>query len=74
MTATPPKLPADTGRNRIQVEVTDSVMLLLDHVSDVLGMKQSEVIRQALLTALPGLVDQADQVRKRSRELSQVKR
>jgi hypothetical protein len=73
MTPTPPKQPAaEPGRNRIQVEVSDPVLLLLNHVADVLGLKQSEIVRQALVQALPGLVDQADQVRKRSKELAQA--
>ncbi|MBS0442993.1 MAG: hypothetical protein JSR38_13635 [Proteobacteria bacterium] len=73
MTPTPSKpAPIEAGRNRLQVEVSDPVLLLLNHVADVLGLKQAEVVRQALLQALPGLVDQADQVRKRSKELAQA--
>lgn len=65
-------VPVLPGRNRLQVEVSDAMVLLLGHVEDVLGLKQSEVVRQALLQVLPGLVDQADQVKKRSKELSQA--
>lgn len=74
MSTIPPKpvAPAAASRNRLQLDLAEPVALLLDHVSNVLGLQKSQVVVQALLQALPGLVDQADQVRKRSRELSQA--
>lgn len=74
MNATPPKpaAPAESGRSRLQLDLAEPVSLLLDHASNVLGVPRSQLALQALLQALPGLVEQADQVRKRSRELSQA--
>ena len=74
MNAVPPKpaAPAAATRNRLQLDLAEPVALLLDHVSNVLGLQKSQLVAQALLQALPGLVEQADQVRKRSRELTQA--
>lgn len=63
---------AESARNRLQLDLADSVSLLLDHASGILGVPKSQLVLQALLQALPGLVEQADQVRKRSRELTQA--
>lgn len=65
----PPPIPPD--RNRISFDVSPAVSSLLDHVSDVTGANKSQVALSALLDALPGLLDRAEGLQKRSVALSQ---
>lgn len=63
---------AEPARLRANIELSPQVSLCLDHVCEVTGSTRSQVINAALLEALPGLIDRADAVAKRSRELVQV--
>lgn len=61
----------DQSRQRVQVDVSPAVSSLLDHVCEVTGGTRSSVVLQALLDALPALVERADSLKKRHREISQ---
>lgn len=60
------------ARDRLSVDVSPSVALLLDHVSTITGTPKAQILSQALLDALPGLLERADLLKKRSGELSQA--
>jgi hypothetical protein len=64
MIATPP------DRSRITLELSASVLLLLDHVCDVTGASRSGIINAALLDALPGLLERSDGLYKRTQALT----
>lgn len=73
----PPSNPseaAEPARTRVQIEVSKPVLSLLDHVADVLGAARSQLVTQALVEALPAMVERADAVRKRARELTEAQR
>lgn len=69
----PPVSPS-TARNRVSVDFSSSVSLLLDNISDVLGVPKSQLVMQALLDALPGLVERAEGLKKKADALSQKRR
>jgi len=48
------------------------VALLLDHISTITGTPKAQILSQSLLDALPGLLERADLLKKRSGELSQA--
>lgn len=60
-----------SSRPRISIELSAPVSLLLDHVADVTGATKAQVINAALLDALPGLLERADVLQKRSVALTQ---
>jgi len=62
----------EPARLRANIELSPQVSLCLDHVCEVTGSTRSQVINSALLEALPCLIERADAVAKRSRELVQV--
>jgi uncharacterized protein (DUF1778 family) len=57
-------------RTRLQIDLSPAVAQMLEHASNVLGASKSQLVVQALLQALPGMVDQAEFVIRRSRELT----
>lgn len=67
-------LPQMDSRQRVSVDVTPSVSLVLDHISEVTGQTKSAIVGAALLDVLPDLLSRADSLKKRAHELSQVKR
>lgn len=62
-----------TERTRLTLELSPTVAQLLDHVSDVTGTPKTQLVQAALLTALPEILQVADGLNKRARELSQAK-
>lgn len=62
--------PTPDGRNRLSIELSGQVALLLDHVSGTLGVPKSQLVAQAIIDALPELVERADQVGKRADQLA----
>ena len=64
--------PASPPRDRLSVDVSPSVALLLDHISTITGTPKAQILSQSLLDALPGLLERADLLKKRSGELSQA--
>ena len=72
ITGQPLNPPASPPRDRLSVDVSPSVALLLDHVSTITGTPKAQILSQALLDALPGLLERADLLKKRSGELSQA--
>ena len=63
----PPSLPP---RQRLTLDPSEHVSLLLDHISEATGVPRSQVVMGALLDALPALVARADAITKRHGELS----
>ena len=61
----------EPARLRANIELSQQVSLCLDHVCEVTGSTRSQVINAALMESMPGLIDRADTVLKRSRELVQ---
>ena len=69
-----PALPAsDPTRTRANIELSSSVSLCLDHVSEVTGATRSQIINSALLEALPGLIERADTFLKRGQTILQLR-
>jgi len=66
------KSPVNDARTRVTVDVSPSVALLLDHISTITGTPKAQILSQSLLDALPGLLERADLLKKRSGELSQA--
>ena len=58
-----------SDRIRLSLELSQPVSQLLDHVVAVTGGTRSQVAMHALAEALPGLVERADFIRKRAREM-----
>jgi hypothetical protein len=61
------------GRDRLSLDLSPSVSLLLDHISGVTGTPKSQIVSLALIEALPLLLERADGLAKRARDISQVK-
>jgi hypothetical protein len=70
---TQPILSSVPSRDRLSVDVSPSVSVLLEHVSVITGTPKAQILSQALLDALPALLERADLMKKRSSELAQVK-
>ena len=51
-------------RQRLSLDLAPAVSLLLDHVATVTGTPKSQVVTQALIEALPGLLERADSLQK----------
>jgi hypothetical protein len=64
--------PSSVDRNRVSVDLSAATAALLEHVSTVTGTPKAQIVSQALLDALPGLVERADAFQKRGRELLQA--
>lgn len=71
----PPSPPAaaPSGRDRLTLDLSGPVSSLLDHISQSTGSPRSQIALQAILEALPQLVERADAIKKRSNELAQGK-
>jgi len=69
----PVPAPAEPVRFRVNLELSPSVSLCLDHVCEATASTRSQVINAALLEVLPGLLDRADLFLKRGQVLSQAK-
>lgn len=67
----PPAAPALPSRDRLSLDVSPSVSLLLDHISGITSTPKAQLISQALLDALPSLLERADLLKRRAAELSQ---
>ena len=65
---TPPSL----DRPRLSVELSPAVSLLLDHINTVTGTPKAQLVSQALLEALPGLLERAETLQKKAAVLSQA--
>lgn len=65
---------AAAPRQRLTLDPSEQVSLLLDHVSDATGVPRSQIVLAALLDALPDLVARADAIVKRHGELKGKKR
>lgn len=68
-----PPAPLPPARERLTLDLSLQVSSLLDHISGVTGSPRSQIALQALLEALPGLVDRADSIKRRAGELGQAK-
>jgi uncharacterized protein YgbK (DUF1537 family) len=62
--------PDEQARQRLQMDLSPAVASLLDHVVFVTGGTRSSVVLQALLDALPALVERADSIKKRHVEIT----
>lgn len=60
-------------KTRLSLELSPTVAQLLDHVSDVTGTPKTQLVHAALMSALPEMLQVADGLNKRARELSQAK-
>lgn len=58
-------------RLRVSLELSSPVSLLLDHIAEVTGASKVQIVNAALLEALPGLLERADLIGKRSSALTQ---
>ena len=70
----PPASPPSPPRDRLSLDVSPSVSLLLDHISGITGTPKAQLVSQALLDALPSLLERADLLKRRSVELSQAQK
>ena len=59
----------ESSRPRLSIELSPAATLLLDHVAEVMGTTKTQVIISALVDALPGLIERADLLAKRSQAL-----
>lgn len=59
-------------RQRVTFDVSPSLSLLLDHVCEVTGATKSQVVMQALIDALPALLERSDSLQKRANSLQQT--
>jgi hypothetical protein len=66
----PANPPPAGDRQRLSLDLAPTVSLLLDHVSVATGVPKSQVVLQAVLDALPALLERADAIRKRHGELA----
>lgn len=60
--AVAPVLAEPPARTRLQIDVTQEVIELLDVVSGVTGASRTGLVLEALMQALPGFVDRAEAV------------
>lgn len=67
-----PSLPTSSTRDRLSVDLSPSVSLLLEHISGITGTPKSQILSQALLDALPALLERAKALSQRARELEQA--
>jgi hypothetical protein len=67
-----PVTPSASDRPRLSVELSPSVSLLLDHINAVTGTPKAQIVSQALLEALPSLLERAELLQKRVQVLNQV--
>lgn len=63
-------VPQTPDRSRVSVDLSPSVSLLLDHVCEVTGSNKNQVVLTALMDALPGLLERAEALQKRSAALA----
>lgn len=61
--------PQALDRPRLSVELSPSIALLLDHINEVTGTPKAQIVSQALLDALPGLLERAEAFQKRASTL-----
>ena len=66
-----PQPPTIADRQRLSLDLAPAVSLLLDHVATVTGTPKSQLVTQALLEALPGMLERADGLEKRAAGLRQ---
>ncbi len=66
-----PTAPAPAERQRLTVDVPPSLLSLLDHGADVTGQARTAIVLSVLAQHLPGLYDQAKEVRQRVKDLTQ---
>lgn len=53
---------SESGRTRIQIDVSPDVLELLDIVSGVTGASRSALVLEAVMNALPGFVERAETI------------
>jgi hypothetical protein len=64
--------PKDDNRDRLTLTLSPAVATILDDLANVLGNNKTAIVIEALNLALPQLIERADLVRKRARELQQA--
>jgi predicted transcriptional regulator len=64
--------PQNSDRPRLSVELSPSVSLLLDHINSVTGTPKAQIVSQALLDALPSLLERSESLQKRAQALTQA--
>lgn len=77
MNSMPPPTAAQAeteNRQRLSLDLAPGVAVLLDHVSTVTGVPKSQVAMQALLEALPALLERAESIQKRHSAVAQALR
>lgn len=75
MASQPPQhsqIPPELQRTRLQVELTPTLVSLLDHIGAVTGATRSAVAIQVLTDALPELVERVDTLKRRASELART--
>lgn len=60
---------AGAERQRLSLDLAPGVSSLLDHIATVTGVPRSQVVTQALLDAMPGLLERADALQRRAQTL-----
>jgi hypothetical protein len=66
--------PFADARVRLQVDLTPSLVSLLDHIGTVTGASRSGIAIQALTEVLPVLVERVDGLKRRAGEVNKGKR
>lgn len=72
--ANPQTHAASTERQRLSLDLAPAVALLLDHVSSATGVPRSQLATEALLAALPALLERADGITKRAQAMKPARR
>lgn len=67
------KSPVNDARTRVTVDVSPEVALLLDHVSGYTGTSRAQLVLQAVTSALPAWLEQADNIKRRAGELERAR-
>lgn len=62
---------SEIARSRVAVDLSPSVSLLLDHISEITGSTKAQIVNSALVDALPALIDRSDVFSKRVQSLLQ---
>ena len=65
----PPSVAAP-ARPRVSVDLSPSLLLLLDHVAEAFSQSRADVLSGLLVGHLPELLERADLIRRRVRELN----
>lgn len=65
---------AAPDRQRVTVDLSPTVLSLLDNYCEVTGQSRSAVVNSLVVSNLAALIEQSQAIKRTARDLSQVKR